>query len=131
MHKGVCASGCTFVLPHGADLCGFLPRDLKPENILLDDNGEFIVSSGIFNVLPRRNYKQEFVRVSELKPCDCVGHIRISDLGLAIKVPERELIRGRVGTVGYMGKTHFIHLEVPRGVVSCVFMFSCPLLHSG
>lgn len=33
-----------------------------------------------------------------------VGHIRISDLGLAIKVPEGELIRGRVGTVGYMGK---------------------------
>uniref|UniRef100_A0A3B5MBC2 G protein-coupled receptor kinase n=1 Tax=Xiphophorus couchianus TaxID=32473 RepID=A0A3B5MBC2_9TELE len=30
------------------------------------------------------------------------GHIRISDLGLAIKVPEGELIRGRVGTVGYM-----------------------------
>lgn len=35
-----------------------------------------------------------------------VGHIRISDLGLAIKVPEGELIRGRVGTVGYMGKKH-------------------------
>uniref|UniRef100_A0A673C6L4 G protein-coupled receptor kinase n=1 Tax=Sphaeramia orbicularis TaxID=375764 RepID=A0A673C6L4_9TELE len=32
----------------------------------------------------------------------CCGHIRISDLGLAIKVPEGELIRGRVGTVGYM-----------------------------
>uniref|UniRef100_A0A8B9H389 G protein-coupled receptor kinase n=1 Tax=Astyanax mexicanus TaxID=7994 RepID=A0A8B9H389_ASTMX len=30
------------------------------------------------------------------------GHIRISDLGLAIKVPEGEMIRGRVGTVGYM-----------------------------
>lgn len=37
----------------------------------------------------------------------CVaGHIRISDLGLAIKVPDGELIRGRVGTVGYMGKKH-------------------------
>lgn len=32
------------------------------------------------------------------------GHIRISDLGLAITVPEGELIRGRVGTVGYMGE---------------------------
>uniref|UniRef100_A0A8C6P3U4 G protein-coupled receptor kinase n=1 Tax=Nothobranchius furzeri TaxID=105023 RepID=A0A8C6P3U4_NOTFU len=30
------------------------------------------------------------------------GHIRISDLGLAIKVPDGENIRGRVGTVGYM-----------------------------
>ncbi|MCJ8735500.1 hypothetical protein PDJAM_G00247060 [Pangasius djambal] len=32
----------------------------------------------------------------------CVCHIRISDLGLAIKVPDGEAIRGRVGTVGYM-----------------------------
>lgn len=35
-----------------------------------------------------------------------IGHIRISDLGLAIKVPDGELIRGRVGTVGYMGKKY-------------------------
>uniref|UniRef100_A0A3Q3DJ13 G protein-coupled receptor kinase n=1 Tax=Hippocampus comes TaxID=109280 RepID=A0A3Q3DJ13_HIPCM len=34
--------------------------------------------------------------------CFTAGHIRISDLGLAIKVPEGDLIRGRVGTVGYM-----------------------------
>lgn len=32
------------------------------------------------------------------------GHIRISDLGLAVKIPEGDTIRGRVGTVGYMGK---------------------------
>ena len=32
------------------------------------------------------------------------GHIRISDLGLAVKIPEGDLIRGRVGTVGYMGE---------------------------
>lgn len=30
------------------------------------------------------------------------GHVRISDLGLAVEVPEGESIRGRVGTVGYM-----------------------------
>lgn len=35
----------------------------------------------------------------------CSGHIRISDLGLAVQIPEGETIRGRVGTVGYMGKT--------------------------
>lgn len=35
----------------------------------------------------------------------CLGHIRISDLGLAVQIPEGETIRGRVGTVGYMGKT--------------------------
>lgn len=34
----------------------------------------------------------------------CSGHIRISDLGLAVQIPEGETIRGRVGTVGYMGK---------------------------
>lgn len=33
------------------------------------------------------------------------GHIRISDLGLAVHVPEGQTIKGRVGTVGYMGKS--------------------------
>lgn len=32
------------------------------------------------------------------------GHIRISDLGLAVHVPEGQTIKGRVGTVGYMGE---------------------------
>lgn len=38
-----------------------------------------------------------------------LGHIRISDLGLAVKIPEGESIRGRVGTVGYMGKWFGFH----------------------
>ncbi|XP_071506475.1 G protein-coupled receptor kinase 5-like [Diadema antillarum] len=33
---------------------------------------------------------------------DDYGHVRISDLGLAVEIPEGETIRGRVGTVGYM-----------------------------
>lgn len=33
---------------------------------------------------------------------DDLGHIRISDLGLAIEIPDGEKIKGRVGTVGYM-----------------------------
>lgn len=33
-----------------------------------------------------------------------VGHVRISDLGLAVEIPEGESIKGRVGTVGYMGR---------------------------
>lgn len=32
------------------------------------------------------------------------GHVRISDLGLAVQIPEGEMVRGRVGTVGYMGE---------------------------
>uniref|UniRef100_A0A8C8SAE5 G protein-coupled receptor kinase n=1 Tax=Pelusios castaneus TaxID=367368 RepID=A0A8C8SAE5_9SAUR len=49
---------------------------------------------------------QEGIAYRDLKPenilLDDDGHIRISDLGLAIKIPEGEMIRGRVGTVGYM-----------------------------
>ncbi|XP_075986532.1 G protein-coupled receptor kinase 2 isoform X2 [Anticarsia gemmatalis] len=33
---------------------------------------------------------------------DDAGHVRISDLGLAVDVPEGGTVRGRVGTVGYM-----------------------------
>jgi len=33
---------------------------------------------------------------------DSQGHVRISDLGLAVEIPEGEAVRGRVGTVGYM-----------------------------
>ena len=35
--------------------------------------------------------------------CVSLGHVRISDLGLAMQIPEGETIRGRMGTVGYMG----------------------------
>ncbi|KAM4748179.1 G protein-coupled receptor kinase 5-like [Rhinophrynus dorsalis] len=49
---------------------------------------------------------QEGIVYRDLKPenilLDDDGHIRISDLGLAIKIPDGESIRGRVGTVGYM-----------------------------
>lgn len=31
---------------------------------------------------------------------DDTGHVRISDLGLAVEIPEGEMVRGRVGTVG-------------------------------
>ena len=30
---------------------------------------------------------------------DSKGHVRISDLGLAVEIPEGEAVRGRVGTV--------------------------------
>ncbi|XP_044293373.1 G protein-coupled receptor kinase 5-like isoform X3 [Varanus komodoensis] len=49
---------------------------------------------------------REGIVYRDLKPenilLDDDGHIRISDLGLAIKIAEGDTIRGRVGTVGYM-----------------------------
>ncbi|XP_077403134.1 G protein-coupled receptor kinase 6 isoform X2 [Vanacampus margaritifer] len=49
---------------------------------------------------------REHIVYRDLKPenilLDDYGHIRISDLGLAVHVPEGQTIRGRVGTVGYM-----------------------------
>jgi G protein-coupled receptor kinase len=58
-----------------------LYRDLKPENILLDDYGK---TNG-----------NELVLIP-------LGHVRISDLGLAVELRDNEPIKGRVGTVGYM-----------------------------
>lgn len=55
-----------------------------------------------------------------LSPLPAPGHIRISDLGLAIKIPEGETIRGRVGTVGYMGEPGGGRGRgCRRGVASC------------
>ncbi|XP_041370910.1 G protein-coupled receptor kinase 5-like isoform X2 [Gigantopelta aegis] len=49
---------------------------------------------------------KERIVYRDLKPenilLDDNGHVRISDLGLAIEIPAGESIRGRVGTVGYM-----------------------------
>ncbi|XP_036083322.1 G protein-coupled receptor kinase 4 isoform X8 [Rousettus aegyptiacus] len=50
--------------------------------------------------------QRERIVYRDLKPenilLDDHGHIRISDLGLAMEIPKGETIRGRVGTVGYM-----------------------------
>ncbi|XP_019740927.1 G protein-coupled receptor kinase 5 isoform X1 [Hippocampus comes] len=49
----------------------------------------------------------------DLKPenilLDEHGHIRISDLGLAIRVSESGVVRGRVGTLGYMAPEVIAH----------------------
>uniref|UniRef100_A0A0D9RTE9 G protein-coupled receptor kinase n=1 Tax=Chlorocebus sabaeus TaxID=60711 RepID=A0A0D9RTE9_CHLSB len=50
--------------------------------------------------------QRERIVYRDLKPenilLDDQGHIRISDLGLAMEIPEGQMARGRVGTVGYM-----------------------------
>uniref|UniRef100_A0A8C7ZBY2 G protein-coupled receptor kinase n=1 Tax=Oryzias sinensis TaxID=183150 RepID=A0A8C7ZBY2_9TELE len=49
---------------------------------------------------------EKSIAYRDLKPenilLDDKGHIRISDLGLAVKLSEGRLVRGMVGTVGYM-----------------------------
>ena len=40
-----------------------------------------------------------------------LGHVRISDLGLAIHIPPSETVKGRVGTVGYMGTGNLLILR--------------------
>lgn len=52
---------------------------------------------------------------------DDAGHVRISDLGLAMEIPEGESVRGRVGTVGYMGKLKLI-LVIYYSSVSTAFL---------
>ncbi|XP_008053967.2 G protein-coupled receptor kinase 4 [Carlito syrichta] len=50
--------------------------------------------------------QRERIVYRDLKPenilLDDHGHIRISDLGLAVEIPEGQTVRGRVGTLGYM-----------------------------
>lgn len=49
---------------------------------------------------------QARIAYRDMKPdnilLDDDGHVRISDLGLAVHIPEGQSVRGRVGTVGYM-----------------------------
>ncbi|XP_022625267.1 G protein-coupled receptor kinase 5-like [Seriola dumerili] len=56
---------------------------------------------------------QKSILYRDLKPenilLDDNGHIRISDLGLAVRLSEGSLVRGRVGTHGYMAPEVISH----------------------
>lgn len=53
-------------------------------------------------VFPCRDMKPENLLL------DDYGHVRISDLGLAVQIKNGETIRGRVGTIGYMGRWYWL-----------------------
>ncbi|CAG9531990.1 unnamed protein product, partial [Cercopithifilaria johnstoni] len=59
--------------------------------------------------LALQHLHKEHIIYRDLKPenilLDDYGHVRISDLGLAVELRDNEPIKGRVGTVGYMGES--------------------------
>ncbi|KAB1282038.1 G protein-coupled receptor kinase 4 [Camelus dromedarius] len=59
--------------------------------------------------------QKERIVYRDLKPenilLDDRGHVRISDLGLAVEIPEGQTIQGRAGTVGYMEKVKRAEVE--------------------
>ena len=92
-------------------------RDLKPENILLDDHGGYGVHRGGVQRSgagsgPPVQWAPQLVHPHS-------GHIRISDLGLAVHVPEGQTIKGRVGTVGYMGESSSTLAPLPPESSCC------------
>ena len=57
---------------------------------------------------------------------DDYGHVRISDLGLAVQIKNGETIRGRVGTIGYMG----MWCKIPVNYIWCNEMMHDSLIDS-
>lgn len=65
------------------------------------------------------------LRISNMRRVQCIslcicheGHIRISDLGLAVRLSEGKLVGGRVGTLFYMGM-YTAHISGPGWYLWC------------
>ena len=63
----------------------------------------FIITAELLNDVPFIGLGYRDMKPENLL-LDDYGHVRISDLGLAVQIKNGETIRGRVGTIGYMGK---------------------------
>ena len=63
----------------------------------------FIITVELLNDVPLIGLGYRDMKPENLL-LDDYGHVRISDLGLAVQIKNGETIRGRVGTIGYMGK---------------------------
>ena len=63
----------------------------------------FIITAELLNDVPLIGLGYRDMKPENLL-LDDYGHVRISDLGLAVQIKNGETIRGRVGTIGYMGK---------------------------
>ena len=63
----------------------------------------FIITAELLNDVPLIDLGYRDMKPENLL-LDDYGHVRISDLGLAVQIKNGETIRGRVGTIGYMGK---------------------------
>lgn len=85
--------------------------DLKFHLYSMSDEPGFSIDRARFHVaeviLGLEHLHSKRIVYRDLKPenilLDDQGHVRISDLGLAVEVPVNELVTGCVGTVGYMG----------------------------